>query len=294
MHRHVLLTAWLGLVLIIGTSACRRRDAIGGAAVRASAAALRAAPWEVAPVAAPLASDAASGVPPVAALTPAPSVPRLYVKNRFVFVRPRADINADWVGFLWFGASVALRRAEPVGGPGCAAYYAIEPNGFVCVDGKQATLNADDSEFKAVSNYAPRLDRAAPHQYAESSGTELLAALPGAPRRWPDLPAFFHEPRRRLLPLSTIAYAAEETVDGQDWLLSADLLWLKKAQVSPYPEITFHGVVLGGDWRLPLAFFRQPDKPKYRRNAAGKLEKSGESFALHGVVALGPQIQIQR
>ncbi|MEP7052439.1 MAG: L,D-transpeptidase [Pseudomonadota bacterium] len=216
----------------------------------------------------------------------------MYVKNRFVFVRPRADVNADWIGFLWFGATVGLRDERPVSGPGCRTFYAIQPNGFVCVDGKQATLDAADAEFKAVSDFAPRLDQAMPHRYAESLGAALRADLPGATRHW-TLPAFFREPRRRLLPLSTVAYVDQETIDGTDWLLSADLLWIKKDQVRLYPELAFHGVPLGETWKLPLAFFRREGSFKYRRDSTGKLTKSSVAFAIHSVVALGSQIQIQ-
>ena len=223
----------------------------------------------------------------------APDKPRVYVKNRFVFVRPRPDVNADWLGFLWFGASVELRRPEPQRGPGCASFYAIEPTGFVCVDDKQATLNADDPVYRAVARYAPRLDRAAPHRYAESLGVELRGQVPGREQPWPALPALFHEPRRHLLPLSTVAYVEERTSDGEPWLMSADLLWLKKSQVAPYPEITFHGVELGAGSDLPIAFFRVATSHKYRRNAAGHFEKSEERFALHAAVALGSRVEIQ-
>ena len=256
------------------------------------------------------ARDVPSGQPPVAAAASAilaapalaeevaPSVkPRVYIKNRFVFVRPRPDVNADWLGFLWFGASVELRATEPVRGPGCATFYAIEPVGFVCVDEKQATLSADDEVFKAVSVYAPRLSQAAPHRYAESLGVELRRQVPGAPAEWPSwpaLPAFFHEPRRRLLPLSTLAFVAEQQKDGQGWLLSADLLWLEKQQVTLYPEITFHGVELGPALHLPLAFFRRTGARKFRRTAPGRFERSDASFALHEVVALSDQSEVQR
>ena len=228
-----------------------------------------------------------------AAPEPAPK-PRLFVKNRYVFVRPRPDVNADWIGFLWFGASVALKSVAPVRGPGCASYYAIEPSGYVCVDDKQATLAADDAVFKAVARYAPRLEQAAPHRYAESLGAELLKALPGAGPEFPALPALFHEPRRRLLPLSTVAYADERAAAGESWLMTADFLWLKKAQVTPYPEITFHGVELGESIRLPIAFFRQAGSRKFRRNAAGKLEKSTDEFALQSVVSLDSEFALQR
>lgn len=219
--------------------------------------------------------------------------PRVYIKNRFVFVRPRPDVNADWLGYLWFGASVELRSTVPRGGPGCAKFYAIEPVGFVCVDEKQATLAADDPVFTSVARYAPRLDRSSPHHYAESTGVELHSRLPGIQEPWPALPAFFHEPRRRLLPLSTIAYADERQVGDQSWLLSADLLWIEKKQVTFYPEITFHGVELGAGIDLPVAFFRDAGSHKYRRGATGKLEKSDERFLRHDVVALSSQVVIQ-
>jgi L,D-transpeptidase catalytic domain len=288
VRRDAVLAVGFGLLLSSLLGSCQRRERT----VSVNAGVVSSA--RVGPLSAAAASSVRAAASPPAASSAQPEPARVYIKNRFVFVRPRPDSHADWIGFLWFGASVALRSDKPVGGPGCATYYAIQPNGFVCVDGKQATLNADDPEFVAVSRYAPRLDQASPHRYAESSGAELLTALSGAEARWPTLPAFFHEARRRLLPLSTIAYIDEATIDGHDWLLSADLLWLKKAQVTLYPEITFHGVALGTGSMLPVAMFRQPGKARYRHNDAGKLVRSAEMFALHSSVALGSEVEIQR
>jgi len=220
--------------------------------------------------------------------------PRVYVKNRFVFVRPRPDVNADWLGFMWFGAAVNLREQAAVHGAGCASFYAIEPQGYVCVDEKQATLDPNDAEFLAVSRFAPRLERATPHRYAQSNGVELLRAIGTSEPEIAGLPPLFHEPRRRMLPFSTVAYADEKTVNGEDWLLSADLLWFKKQQVTPYPEITFHGVEIGERYRLPLAFFRQRGSRKFRRDEAGKLARSGDAFALHSVVQLEQEPAIER
>jgi hypothetical protein len=188
---------------------------------------------------------------------------------------------------------VELRSTVPTRGPGCATYYAIEPSGYVCVDDKQATLAADDPVYQGVSRYAPHLDQPSPHHYAESIGAALETEIPGVESEFPALPALFHEPRRQLLPFSTVAYADERIVAGQTWLMSADLLWLKKEQVTLYPEITFHGVALGGEYQLPLAFFRQPGARKYQRNATGKLERIADTFALQSVVALSSRVQIQ-
>lgn len=236
-------------------------------------------------------ADAASAGSPSA---PRSDEPRLYVKSRFVFVRPRPDANADYLGFLWFGAAVKLRSTTPVCGVGCAAFYAIEPEGYVCVDEKQATLNPTDPEFVAVSQFAPKLDRASPHRYAQSNGAELVRAVAGGEPEISGLPALFHEPRGRTLPFSTVAYADERTMNGEDWLLTADLLWLKKSAVTPYPEITFHGVELGTAYHLPLAFFRQASSRKYRRGESGKLARSADVFALHSLSQLDAESVIER
>jgi hypothetical protein len=44
---------------------------------------------------------------------------------------------------------------------------------------------------------------------------------------------------------------------------------MAKDRVKPYPLDEFHGVELGTDARLPLAFFRERDRPQYRRGACG-------------------------
>ncbi|HEX3774337.1 MAG TPA: L,D-transpeptidase [Polyangiaceae bacterium] len=274
--------------LALGAAAsCKRREP----SVRESERAANSTRAPRVPVAPPEAG--ASATPIESAAVPAEK-PRVYVKNRFVFVRPRADVNADWIGFLWFGASVELRSTEPVRGPGCASYYAIEPSGYVCVDEKQATLNADDAVYKAVSRFAPRLDQPSPHRYAQSNGVQLHPALPGTDNQFGNLPPLFHEPRRRFLPFSTVAYADERTVAGETWLLSADFLWFKADEVTRYPEVSFHGVELGREYRLPLAFFRQKGARKYRRNDAGKLARTEDEFALQSVVQLADEVEVQR
>jgi L,D-transpeptidase catalytic domain len=283
--------------VLCGACSGRRSDPPEAVAASAGALGARAAPSAPQIGTSASAGSAGSAAPPEPPPDQPPfgsAKPRVYIKNRYVFVRPRPDVNADWLGFLWFGAAVELRSTVPQGGPGCATFYAIEPMGFVCVDDKQATLSADDPVFKAVASYAPRLNQAAPHRYAESLGAELRSQLPGSEPSLLALPAFFHEPRRRLLPLSTVAYVDERVSDGQSWLMSADLLWLRKEQVTLYPEITFHGVELGAQIDLPLAFFRDAKGYKYRRSAAGKFEKSDERFTLHDVVALGSRVEIQR
>jgi hypothetical protein len=62
-------------------------------------------------------------------------------------------------------------------------------------------------------------------------------------------------------------------------LLTADLKWVPKDRVKVYPPVTFRGVRLGTDAKLPLAFFRKQDRPSYRRTDSGELEQQTETFA---------------
>jgi L,D-transpeptidase catalytic domain len=206
-----------------------------------------------------------------------------------VWIRPAPDASFEWIGYLWTGGSVRLKSTKPRYGPGCNTWYAIEPQGYVCVDGERATLDADDPVYKAIRPYAPKLDSAWPHRYGESTGTELTTLLPNAPIALPALPISIHEPRLALNRHSTVAYSAEGTANGRDVLLSADYLWLPKAKVTPYPVSEFHGVKLGSEAHLPLAFFRGGERPRYRRLDNGQFEATQSNFARLSFVELGSE-----
>ena len=53
-----------------------------------------------------------------------------------------------------------MRSDKVFYGPGCEHWYAIEPRGFVCVDGKRATLDANDPVLRALEPHAPDLSTA--------------------------------------------------------------------------------------------------------------------------------------
>jgi hypothetical protein len=225
--------------------------------------------------------------------------PRVYAKTRFVWIREWPTSEVQWIGFLWTGGSVKLKSEKVHYGPGCNEWYEVEPHGFVCVDGKRATLDAKDPVLLAQRPYRAKLDSPWPHEYAESTGLKRYRKLPNLDIQkkleWdleqqleksygartgikPDedpfeqvtFPNSTHEGRTGLLPLSTVAYAAEIHREERDWLLAADMTWIPKDRVKPYPKVTFKGVDLKGDVKLPLAFFRGEDRPKYRH--------SGEAF----------------
>lgn len=267
------------------------------------------------PEAAPeTAETSASRAAPAPEPAPAPSGPRVYAKSRFVWIRELPNAELQWIGFLWTGGSVALRSDKVFYGPGCETWYAIEPRGFVCVDGKRATLDANDPALRALAPYAPALDTAWPHQYGESRGLPRYTQLPkqgdaptvlkpaSATTEAPSfavarrldrdpfglvtLPQTVYEGRARLLPQSTVAFSAELARDDGSYLLAADMTWVPKHLVKPYEQVTFQGVELGKGLQLPLAFFRGSDRPQYVRGSDGSFSPNGKTFARLSHVAL--------
>lgn len=89
---------------------------------------------------------------------------------------------------------------------------------------------------------------------------------------------------------STIAYTRMFDHDGRAFLLTADHALVPRDRVRPYPESPFRGVELEGDVKLPLAFFRQRERPKLRRvegpGDAVRFEEAGASWPRHGWVLL--------
>ena len=110
--------------------------------------------------------------------TATPGAPRVYAKTRFVWIRALPDWGSEWIGYLWHGESVKLRSPGPIYGRGCGTWYAVVPRGYVCVDGKRATLDAKDAQYLDVRERVPDYASPSPHRYAESMGAERYATLP--------------------------------------------------------------------------------------------------------------------
>ena len=80
----------------------------------------------------------------------------------------------------------------------------------------------------------------------------------------------------------TRAFAAE----GRTWLLSADQALVPADRVRIFTPSTFHGVRLGGEARLPLAWMRGTARPKLRRLPSGAFAKAGEAWPVRSFVQL--------
>ena len=231
-------------------------------------------------------STIASAVAPPPALdAPPDSGPRVYSKTRFVWIRPEPDASKQWIGYLWTGESAKLVTGRPVYGPGCMTWYAVEPVGFVCVDGLRATLDATDAGFVVAKKYAADLTSAWPHQYGEAKKLTRSYTVDGSPLVFPNLPNSVHDQRTELRNGSTVAFVSEVHVGAQDYLLGADLSYVPKQLVTPYPHYEFQGLDLGGDAKLPLAMFRGSDRPKLKRDG-DTFSETGEYFARLSHVAL--------
>jgi hypothetical protein len=119
----------------------------------------------------------ATATPPVE-VEPVAVADRLYSKVRFLWIRPRPDLNTKWIGYLSLGDSVAVKREiGPVHSDGCARWYEIEPRGFVCA-GDHSTLDADDRDVRELRKAAARRDTAWPYSYGKSTGTTVYLNVP--------------------------------------------------------------------------------------------------------------------
>jgi lipoprotein-anchoring transpeptidase ErfK/SrfK len=230
---------------------------------------------------------------------PEASAPRVYAKTRNVWIRSGPTSKTQWLGMLWFGGSVAVRSGTEVSGQGCGGQWVpVEPRGYVCVDEERATLNPNDPTFVAISRFAPRVEQASPHRYAWVSKDvrrfESLAHAEPFVRAWaakkgglfghdaptlPRLPDGLSERRDRTVARSALSVAGDGDYLGTGLLLAGDLSWVARADVELLPQVTFQGVTLGKDWKLPLGFPKKDETPVYERKESGEFSVLARHYA---------------
>src|SRR5690606_33265526 len=85
---------------------------------------------------------------------------------------------------------------------------------------------------------------------------------------------------------STLAYVERFDHEGRPFLMTWDRGFVPADKVVPYPEVAFEGVALGDAHQLPIAWFREKSRPKYRRAEDGSFAPTGEDFPRLGFVGL--------
>ena len=99
--------------------------------------------------------------------------------------------------------------------------------------------------------------------------------------------------REVIPPGSMLAFTRAFTAEGRTFLLSADLTLVPADRVRPFKPSSFHGVRLGPDTALPLAWFKKTPKPQWRKLPSGAMEKTGKFFPLRSHARLtGQSIEV--
>jgi hypothetical protein len=86
---------------------------------------------------------------------------------------------------------------------------------------------------------------------------------------------------------SMLAYAKAFEVNGRVWLMTPDLTLVPADRMRPFRRSTFHGVDLGGDVQLPLAWNRTKGlKPRYKKDASGAMVEADQAFSAKSFVQI--------
>jgi hypothetical protein len=263
---------------------------------------------------------------------------RIYAKARFTWIKRAPSVGNGWIGYLTLGGSVRLfegdRTKARTMGPGCNAWYRVEPMGFIC-EGDDATLNPNDPDLVRLSKGAPKVDRPYPYAYVESLGAPRYNTIPTkaeqakrevdldkhkatlasilaggarpAPyadidltpsgRTAPDLPEVLRrvrEPRNQVIRGSTIAYFDSFDAEGRTWLVTSDHAIVPKDKTVPYRETTFKGVELNADVRLPIGFIRKKARAQYRRSGDAFEPNGAEYPRLSWVMLTGERVRSEK
>ena len=122
-------------------------------------------------------------------------------------------------------------------------------------------------------------------------------AVPGAIPAADPLPSFIEDGKpldedrlgllRQDIPLgSMLSFSRSFEAEGRTWLLSADLTLVPADRVRPFRPSAFHGVRLGDEVKLPLAWIRKVPRPRYRLTPSGEIAATGGAFPRSSFVQL--------
>lgn len=81
---------------------------------------------------------------------------------------------------------------------------------------------------------------------------------------------------RQTIPLgSMLSYSRAFEAEGRTWLLSVDQTLVPADRMRPFRPSAFHGTRLGSEAKLPIAWMRKSEKPKFKRAANGDIARAG-------------------
>jgi hypothetical protein len=157
---------------------------------------------------------------------------------------------------------------------------------------RYARIPTEQQQRRDEWDLAAHLELVTRARVAQAGGEaeEKLAGVdlsPAAPSRWGAIPdpgdlhelsPLVREARTWVAPGSTVAYTRSFDLGGRTFVVTHDHAIVPKDRVKPYPRSEFHGVELGGEVVLPLAFFRKQSRPKYRRGPDGAFVATSESW----------------
>jgi len=117
-----------------------------------------------------------------------------------------------------------------------------------------------------------------------------------------DVTVFVREGRKFVALGSTIAWIREFDVPypngdygltSRTFVLTSDHAIVPKDRIRTYPRSQFKGVTLSDDVKLPIAYFRKTPRPKYKKDDAGAMVPTGESWpARTWTMVTGEEIKI--
>jgi len=113
--------------------------------------------------------------------------------------------------------------------------------------------------------------------------------IPDFLREGGQVPTPWGEPKgvfKKRVPLgSMVAYTRAFEAHGRVWVLTTDMSVVPASGLKRFRVSEFHGVELGKDLQLPIAWIRKQPRPKWRRTDSGFVQ-TNETWALRSFVAL--------
>ena len=188
----------------------------------------------------------------------------------------------------------AARATDPVSGPFPYQYALSNGSPMYNRIPTKDEYTRNERTYGPVGNWRPL------HRSVAAHGD--LATFDPIPAK-DEIPGFFLDGKaanadrmgliRQTIPLgSMVSYTKTFEAEGRTWLLSVDQTLVPADRMRPFKPSAFHGVKLGSDIKLPLAWMRKSDKPKYKKDGDGVVA-AGSSWAKQSFVQLtGQRLEI--